>query len=86
MAEKMALAISQIGAAATFDPSVKYDMRSTAWLQAGLRACQSLIFSNKWAKANLIVISDALQEASDLEEVIEPTFLLTAQILRKGVR
>ena len=86
IAEKMALAISQIGAAAAFDPKVRYDTRSVAWLQAGLVACQSLIFTDKWKKPNLIVISDALQEADDLEKIVEQTFLLTAQILRKDIR
>jgi hypothetical protein len=86
IAEKMALAISQIGTAAVFDPFVKHDMQSAMCLRAGITACQSLIFTDKWKKSNLAVISRALQEASDLEEVVEKTFLLTAQILRKDSR
>lgn len=83
LAEKMALAISQIGIAATFDVKANRYRYNPTCLELGLMHCQSLVFSNSWKKENLVMISDALQEAADLEEIIEPTFLLTAQILRK---
>lgn len=84
LAEKMAMAISQIGVATALDNNVLEKFWCEQILRQGITACQLLIFSNSWKKENLKRISQALQLASELEEVLNPVFLITAQILKKG--